>query len=125
MDNNDEVKLLFQTLISNVWAWMAEAQARIERFLPRFRVAVADHNLALAQGAVAGALTLVTLSLAGSTGAHTFDGRLTRADLVGRGTALELTHISTGLSNYASFNADRLGRGQQGWTPEGLVGWGV
>ena len=125
MDNNDEVKLLFQTLISNVWAWMAEAQARIERFLPRFRVAVADHNLALAQGAVAGALTLVTLSLAGSTGAHTFDGRLTRADLVGRGTALELTHISTGLSNYASFNDDRLGRGQQGWTPEGLVGWGV
>ncbi|MEI7931956.1 MAG: cell wall hydrolase [Alphaproteobacteria bacterium] len=85
-----------------------------------------DHHLALAQGAIAGSLALATLSLAGSTGAEPIDGmRLTRADLSGRHSALHLTQISTGLSSYAVFNADRLERGGQGWTPGGIEGWGV
>ncbi len=93
---------------------------------PGLRGLVADHHLALAQGAIAGGLALATLSLAVSTGAQPIDGvRMTRADLSGRHSTLQLTRISTGLSSYAAFNADRLGRGGQGWTPGGIEGWGV
>ncbi len=72
--------------------------------------------LAAGEGAAAAAAIMAVLILAASP-PHTFrQGNPF--------SALSLTRVTTGMSPYAAWTADRIGAGRAGWTPSGVMGWG-
>ncbi len=124
---NGEVEFLFQVLRDMLATLFARRESGAGGAVLRMSRPGAYPALAIVESVLVLALALSTLSLSGVApgGAIPVPREPKRAELARHFSPLELTRISMGMSRYAALTADRIGRGAQGWTPTGVIGWGV